>query len=127
MNNNSLKILNLFRKQLVDFFDELIIQFPEEKTLILIRILINDQLPIQDIMDIFIKTILPHKELIDKKDEQFLLSNALFTKLEKTDPNLFKRIWTSKKLDNEERDIIWKWFNSFVVLSDRYNKLIVTN
>ena len=48
------RVLIEFKNNLINFFDEVISQFPEEGDLIIIRIFLNDQIPIKEVMDEFI-------------------------------------------------------------------------
>ena len=44
-------ILIEFKKSLVEFFDQLVEQFPDEGDLIMVRIFIKDQVPIEDVIE----------------------------------------------------------------------------
>lgn len=118
----SLKVLIVFKKQLVDFIDELIASFPSEPDFIMIRIFLKDQVPIEDIMKYFVETILPLENMVATKNDKFFLeNNILFESLDSdsaTKVNYFKRLWTT--IDKTDKDIIWKWFSSFISLSKRY-------
>lgn len=119
--SNQIIILNQFKDALVKFFDELISQFPEEGDLIVMRILLADQLPITEVMDYFITDLLPVKDIVKSKDEAFFLNNTtgFFDKLSGKKVNHFKKLW--RKIDDkEDKEIIWKWFNSFLCLTERY-------
>lgn len=119
----NLQILNEFKKNLVNFFDELIDQFPEEGDFVLIRILVKDQLPITEVMNYFISEILPHKAMIKGRDERiFTEMNVLYFGLEKNQSNGIRKIWKSSSLDKEDREIIWKWFDTFVFLVEKYQR-----
>lgn len=119
----NLQILNEFKKNLVNFFDELIDQFPEEGDFVLIRILVKDQLPITEVMNYFISEILPHKTMIKSRDERiFTEMNVLYFGLEKNQSNGIRKIWKSSALDKEDREIIWKWFDTFVFLVEKYQR-----
>jgi len=119
----NLQILNEFKKNLVNFFDELIDQFPEEGDFVLIRILIKDQLPITEVMNYFISEILPHKAMIKSRDERiFTEMNVLYFGLEKNQSNGIRKVWKSSSLDKEDREIIWKWFDTFVFLVEKYQR-----
>ena len=128
MDSSKLKILTHFRNQMVNFLDELIDQFPSEGDFVVIRIFLKDKIPVQDIMDNFIKNVLPHKERIQKKDEKFFvegganLYNNVYKSYGKQKVDLFKKLWQSKQLDKEDRIIIWKWINLFVLLCEKYQK-----
>ena len=113
---------------MINFLDELVDQFPSEGDFIIIRIFLKDKIPVQDIMNNFITNVLPHKEKIQKKDEKFFvdgganLYNNVYKSYGKTKVDLFKKLWKSEQLDKEDREIIWKWINLFVILSEKYMK-----
>ena len=111
-------ILSAFKKQLVAFIDELIEQFPECVDFIIMRIFINDQSSIKNIIKLFIKDILPLKELIQNRDDNFFLKTEFICYPKK--PDFFKDFWFSNLLDNEDKKIIWKWMDVFVLLAQKY-------
>lgn len=120
---NRIQILTDFKNNLVNFFDELIEQFPEEGDLVVIRIFLNDQIPIAEIMNTFIVKILPLSDMIKKRDENFFINNnVLFEKLEKNKVSHFKKLWRSDKLDAQDRQVIWRWYDCFLSLAEKYQK-----
>ena len=122
--SSKLQILTDFKKNLVSFLDELIQQFPEEGDLIVLRIFLNDQVPIEEIMKGFSEKCLPLKDVIKKRDETFFLNeNVLFSKIDQNKVNHFRRLWTSSKLDNEDINVIWAWYDAFILLAEKYVKL----
>ena len=119
---NEIKLLEKFQKYLVKFFDELIEMFPNEKDFILIRILIKDQIPSTQIMGYF-EMVMMNKEIvasIEGRDDNFILSNVLFSNISKSD--IFKNLWTTR-LDNDDKEMIWDWIDSFKTLTIQYMKL----
>lgn len=119
MNNKQVQLLKEFKAQLINFLDELIEQFPTEGDLVISRIFINDQMPIIDIMNIFVENIHPKKDLIKEKNENFFLEETtLFSIFSENKVNNFKNLW--KTLDSSDKDIVWEWVNLFVVMSDKY-------
>lgn len=122
-NMSSIEILNDFKRQLITFLDELIDQFPSEGDLIVARVFLKDQIPITEVMSYFIRDILPLKEYITSKNEAFFVSNnVLFGVLDKNKVNHFKRLWKSDRLDSDDKNVIWAWFNIFVTLAERYQR-----
>jgi hypothetical protein len=114
-------ILVQFKNGLISFFDELIEQFPEEPDLVIIRIFFNDQVPIQDVVEHFILILVSVRSKIERRDESFFLeNNSLFQQLAKSKVNHFKRLWKSGRLDKHDKEVVWKWVDSFVFLADRY-------
>lgn len=121
---SELAILIEFKKQVITFIDELIEQFPDESDLIVSRIFFNDQLPVVEFMNHFIARVLPLKEMIVARDESFFIyNNHLFDRFNKDKVNHFKRLWKSKNMDQETKQIIWEWFDVFILISEKYQKI----
>ena len=109
-----LRILSIFKDQFITFLDELIAQFPSEPDLVIVRIFMKDQVPVADVLCHVIQEILPHEKKIMSKDDRFFLENkTLFQEISSETVIHFKRLWTSKALDNDDKDAIWAWFQSF--------------
>jgi hypothetical protein len=120
-----IRILSIFKDQFITFLDELIAQFPKEPDLVIVRIFMKDQVPIEDVMCHVIKEILPFENKIEAKDEGFFLENKrLFNEISSESVIHFKRLWTSNSLDNDDRDAIWDWFKSFCILAKRYQETL---
>ena len=116
------KLLERFQKNIVRFFDELIEMFPNEKDFILIRILVKDQIPSTQIMSYF-EMVMKNKEIIssiEHRDDTFILSNVLFSKI--SNSTVFKNLW-EKHLDNDDKEMIWSWVDSFKLMTTEYMKL----
>ena len=125
---SEIKILMEFKNSLITFIDELISQFPEEGDLVIIRIFLKDQVPIADVMNHIIYMILPLKQLVVSKDESFFLdNNVLFTALNSGKVNHFKKLWRSGRLDNEDKNVVWKWMTSFIYLAEKYQKIKINS
>jgi hypothetical protein len=123
MTSNTVLILNEFKKGLISFFDELIEQFPEQGDLVVIRILLKDQLPVTQIMNYFISNVLPEKQMVKERNQKFFTeSNALFGLLGNDRANNLKNIWKSPKLDKDDRDVMWKWIDTFIMMVEKYQK-----
>lgn len=124
---SEIEILSEFKNGLITFFDELIDQFPSEGDLIMIRIFLKDQIPISDVMDIFINNLYKDgqlfKKMIKERNEIFFLEHNIFDSISKTKYTHFKRLWRSGRLDDDDKEIIWKWIDSFVYLADKYIKV----
>lgn len=122
--SSELELLIQLKTQLVNFLDELIESFPNEPDFVIFRIFVNDRIPIADIMKYITTNLCPLQDMIKSRDEQFFLNhNVLFEKFgenENSKVNHFKRMWTSKDLDKEDKEVIWKWFQSFVYLGNKY-------
>jgi len=106
----------------VNFIDELIVQFPNESDLIIGRIYIKDKIEDERLMNKFILHIIPLKEMIKNRDESFIrnIPNSTNIHYEKKF-NHFKTLWKSTVLDHDDKEIIWKWIDSFVLLAENSN------
>lgn len=125
--SSDLDLLIQLKTQLVSFLDELIDSFPNEPDFVIFRIFVNDKLPIQSIMQYIIENLCPLQDLVKNKDENFFLNhNVLFEKFsekESSKVNHFKKLWTSGALDKEDKEVMWKWFKSFIFLGNKYSEL----
>ena len=120
-------VLRLFKQQILRLLDDLVEQIPEEGRLILLRVLIaSDQIPSLIIQHKFIEKILPYKKDIKRRDTDTFLKvvNAflmsLLTDLEAEVDFRFEDIWHHEYLDEEDHDAIWRYFYSFIDLSEKY-------
>lgn len=121
---SEIQILSEFKNGIISFLDELIEQFPEEGDLVIARIFLKDQIPIVDIMNNFILKLLPLEGQVKERNESFFLdNNLLFENIDKNKVNHFKRLWRSERLDRDDRNVIWKWYDSFIFLAKKYQKL----
>lgn len=125
--SSEIEILSEFKKQLLAFFDELIAQFPREGDLVVIRLFIATQIAIKDVMNNFIhKLNIKDNELrkiIKARNDTFFLEHNVFDTTN-TNTNNLKKLWLSGQLDKEDKEVIWKWIDTFVFLADKYILII---
>lgn len=126
--STELELLRLLKSSLVLFLDELITSYPQETDFIIFRIFINDQVPIVDVMKYIVYKLCPLEKMVKEKNHDFFLKNSiLFTnfdeeKVGKVDH--FKRLWQSPDLDDQDKEVIWRWFGSFINTGNKYAKLM---
>lgn len=124
-----MEVLREFKTQLIIFFDELIESFPLEGDLVVARLFIANQIPIVDLMNDFNHHINKDdqrlRKMVKERREDFFLRETLFTK-HKENLDHFKKLWRSNTMDNEDKDIIWKWVDTFIFLGDKYTKALST-
>jgi hypothetical protein len=119
-----LDILKLFKTNLIKFLDALIEQYPSEGDLAVLRVFLSEQIPIEDVLVIFSKRLLPYKQMIMNKDEKFFIEgDDVFKGVSSDTVSYCKNIWLSYKITNEDKEQIWKWFTLFVNLSEKYINL----
>ena len=121
---SELDLLIQLKTQLVGFLDELIESFPEEQDFVIFRIFVKDRLPIVDVMNYIVNNLCPLHSMVKSKDENFFLNhNILFEKFDNNSSskvNHFKKLWTSTSLDKKDKETIWKWFQTFIYLGNKY-------
>lgn len=124
---STLQILKEFQTQIIAFFDELIAQFPNEGDLVVMRLFISTQMPIEDTINKFIHELAKNdgekRQAVKDRNESFFLSfEAASATAEKYKFNHFKKLWRSGQLDNEDKRVIWQWMDTFIFLADKYVK-----
>ena len=125
---SELQVLSEFKNGLISFFDELIDQFPKEGDLVMIRIFLKDQIPIEEVMNTFNNSINKDnsklKKMIKERNELFFLENNVFDESVSKNKILhFKKLWRSGSLDRDDKEVVWKWLDSFVYLGDKFLKI----
>jgi hypothetical protein len=119
-------ILKQFKNALISFLDELINQFPCEGDLVIFRIFLKDRVPVIKMMNLFVQKILPLRDMIENRNEDFFLNHCnLFEGISDKKKNKFKKLWRSPSLDKDDKRIMWEWFDSFIYLSEKYQKRIL--
>ena len=116
---NSTIYLSKFRENMIIFIDEMVdtFNFPE---FILCRVMINN-VAIEIIMTEFIKNVLPNKQQVTSRTVDFYKTLSNLTTKEIKDTILcIYRILESNTIDKETKEVIWKWFDRFVILSEKY-------
>jgi hypothetical protein len=117
------ELLIMFKNNLLDFLSNLIEQFPKEGDFVLLKILLSDQVPIDEAMKIFSDRIIPYVDMIKARDERFFLeSTDLFEGIANDKVNYFRNIWLSPNLNQEDKDNLWKWFRLFSNLAVKYSQ-----
>jgi len=124
MTSIEITILQRFKGGLVNFIDELIQWLPEDEDLIGTRILINDQIPIEEIMKKFIEHIKPYRESIEKREEKFFLNDPqIFSKVKKQNSVLsLRKLWENPEFSKDDKNKAWMWMDFFIKCIDLYEK-----
>lgn len=122
MDSSKLRIVQVFKNNLVDFLDTIIEQFPQETDLIFIRTFFVEFCSPVDVINYFCKKLLTPevKAMIDNKNEIFFLKNdSLFSDIENQQKVFhFKNLWQNS--NNQQKQMIWQWFKKFKTISELY-------
>jgi len=117
-------ILKLFIVNLNSFLDGIIEQFPNEGDIHIFKLFINNNIPAKDVVEKFMLYIDEDNKklrvLISKEDERYFIDENPLSFLNKNKKDKFGRLWVSGVLDDEDKQIIWKWIHLFVKLGDKY-------
>jgi hypothetical protein len=116
-----IELLKIFRTKLIDFLDALREKLPKENDIVILRVYLAEQIPIETILQIFAKRILPYEEMVNARDERFILEqNDLFEGLKRDKVHYFKTLWTSPTFTQEDKNMLWEWFKVFLKLAKMY-------
>jgi len=119
MSDKTVRLLLEFKRALVMFLDELVETFPNEPDFVTLRILVNDQIPAQMIMDAFIEDLEHVRQQALERDERFFTeSNPIFRKLDRVEQ--FRRVWVQSEQFPENRETMWAWFSQFVKFAEKF-------
>lgn len=117
--NNQIMIMKKFKESMLEFLDELTEQYPQEGDLIVLRFFIDEQIPLETLIEQFIKFVVPFREKIEKKDESFFLENDnIFGSSPKDKVIHFKGLYLG--MNKEDRLVLYDWFKSFLDFADKY-------
>ena len=124
MTSVEITILTRFKTGLVQFLDELVQWLPDDEELIATRILIQDQIPIEDVMLKFIRLIKPYSQKIaNREDEFFLTDPKIFGQVEDQSRVLsLKRLWKHPEFTKDDREKAWKWMDFFIKCINLYEQ-----
>ena len=123
---SELQLLQTFKNQIINFLDELIQQFPNQAEFVIIRVFVKDQIPLADVLGRFIKECLDFHDQIKRKDEKFFLeSDIIVNALGGNQMGLdvmdkLRELWRSDSLDQEDRDMVWRWLDLFFSIAQKY-------
>ena len=116
------ELLVLFKKTMIEFLDELIEQFDQEGDLIVLRFFLSEQIPLETILLQFNNYVYPMKDMIKNRDEKFFLErDNIFGASPKDKVIHFKDLYL--KMSPDDRFTLWTWFDTFIMISDKYKKL----
>ncbi len=125
MSKNEIQYLIHFKTQMLHFLDELIQLFPNEPSFIIIRIFVNDKIPVKDVIGRFMKECLPvTRSVKERNDKFFVYSDFIYEKYSrdvgKDEIKNFRVLWESDVLDEENKEVIWRWLDMFMLIANKY-------
>ena|SRR5579872_5195664 len=122
---SKIEILRIFKDKFIEFIDSLIAIFPEEADLIIVKLVFENQIPIEESMQLFSSRIIQASKMVrERNDDFFLKDNTLFMGIKEHRVVYWKNLWESRRLDHDDRSAIWNWFNLFLTLAEMYTQTI---
>ena len=119
--DRQVEIMTLFKKNLLEFFDDLIEQYPREADLIMYRFFLSEQIPVESLMERFVTFVLPHRSEVETRNEKFFIANDnIFGSSPKDKVIHFKNLYLG--MNEENRLTLFQWFDSFLLLVDKYQQ-----
>ena len=123
--SSELHILQIFKNNLIIFFDELISTFPKEGDLLYMKIFLKEQIPIQEVMKIFIERLERDdgriKKMAQTHNDIFFIEHNIFEELSNKGAKHFKKLWLSSKITPDDKKTIWLWMDRFLEIADKYS------
>ncbi len=107
------QILDRFKAGFIEFLDGLIGRYPTVGVFIALRVLINDELPPQKIMDRYVEEFYPYRELIKSRDDSFFLAPESLTSFDKDRLLEIRRVWVTLKMTDKEKEYVFGYFDFF--------------
>lgn len=108
-----------FKETLLNFLDELVQTYPHVSQFTLAKIFTSG-CDSSYLVARTKKKIVPKKEKIKKRDENYFLSNDcdLFSKVEdQNSVNYFQQLWTT--MPEENKQVIWDWFDVLLYIAEQ--------
>jgi hypothetical protein len=122
------KILIMFKNQVLAFCDELIEQFPCEGDFVVLRMFIDGRIPIKVAMEGFNKNINRDdqklRHMITSRNENFFINENPFTFMSSDKITRLSGLWSNGDMDQEDKEVIWKWVDSLVTIGDKYTEVV---
>ena len=95
----------------------------EQGELMLVEFFFKRQNP-NNTMNSMVQKVLPHKAQIQNRDLHFFLENrTLFSGLPEDRVSYYSNMIANGKLDDEDVEVIWEYFDTFIALCEQYQKV----
>ena len=112
-----------FNKIIKDFLDALINILPDEKDIVIFKsnVAVVGFVDETKIIKSFIEHIYPYKQRVLAKDETFFLETGnVKSETDYLSESIhLKKIWKDN-LSNENKEIVWKYFQVLILLSEKH-------
>jgi hypothetical protein len=120
-----MSIKQIFLQNTDNFINDLSTIFPKNKDIFVLKekYYLAKDIDNKLIITYFVQYVYPHKQRILNQDESYFLDGGGQEELKESNGLKFrdniKNLWLNE-MSNENKEIIWKYFKIFVVLSEKY-------
>lgn len=125
--NESERLVNLLRSNIVRFVEDLMLVFPEMPELHIAKAYFGNFLDPYVCMNNFIEFVVPLKDKIPTRDDEFFLNNEnIFGSIPESQRGkvpYFKKIWQSEVMTPESKEQVWKYFELYVAIAEKFKKM----
>jgi hypothetical protein len=116
--------LFLFKKQMLLFFDEMIQQFPFEADFQVLKLFIQNQIPIETCAKSFQKFLNKNEgsmrvTIKERNDVFFFEKNLLKFVMSDEKFDHFKKLWFDSSFSTESKAVVWSWIDVFIRIVDK--------
>ena len=126
MNKNVQGLCARLKEEVIHLIDDLMEILPGETDIMAARMYFEFKSP-EKIMEGFCKYVLPNNTRIMNRDESYFTQNdTIFGDLPKDKVRHFKNLFepNNPQVTQDDKDVIWQYFEVFVKLAATYEKLI---
>ncbi len=117
------KVLEQLRDQVLNLLDDLLSICPNEPDVLLARLFFENQVIPETLMLGFVKWVYPCENYIKEHNEKYFEENKhIFGPLPVDKVKYFKDKMKDGTFDDDDKEIIWKYFEVFISLIEQYNK-----
>jgi len=118
------KILGQLSTQVLNLLDDLLCICPNEPDILLVRLFFENQVDPETLMKGFITWVYPWKNYIEEHNERYFEENDhIFGPLPSDKVEYFKIKMKDGTFDSDDKEVIWAYFEVFISLIEKYNKL----
>ena len=121
---SKIDILKIFNEKFLEFLDCILDLFPNDENIIIVRTIFSQgAFPVEDAFNILRRNILPLTDIIRKRKDSFFTtseSDELFSMISNKHVIKWRDIWTSGRLDDDDKTNIWDWVTLFLNLAEQY-------
>ena len=113
------------KAQVLNLLDDLLEIFPEDFSMLAARLFFSDKVEAEPLMKGFVKYVLPWKEQIIGRQENYFDKNEyIFGDIDSDQVEHFRKLYKSPRFTPDDKKVVWDYFQIYLVLAEKYKKII---